>query len=1047
MNVLLISQCSKRALKETRRLLDQFAERRGDRTWQTPITAEGLRTLRKLLRKSARKNTAVACHWIHGHNHSELLWIVGNARRFNQQGATPTNTTSHDMLRANDENDWHTLNEIGLLAQLAALMHDLGKASIAFQQRLKGELTERNAYRHEWVSLRLFQAFVGNDDDTGWLMRLADVEGCDHHVWTDPKRYQRDGLDARDGYPFQHLPPIAQAVGWLIVTHHRLPVVPCNKRGSDEQDWLGKAGEWKTDYLDDPLKWVAHDWNEIRPDPNADIEPYWNLAANLPLDATWRKRAARLAGKLLVWQDAPGHDTPLLDNPWIMHLARLSLMLADHHYSSLTPDSSLRVHGDGHTPLYANTDHASGQMKQPLDEHLIGVAFEAGQIAHALPHIERNLPRLANHRGLRKRSVSPKFRWQDKAADTASALREKALVHGAFIVNMASTGCGKTLGNARIAYALADPQQGMRLTYALGLRTLTMQTGTSYRQDLHLDDDELAVLVGGSASRELFAWYQRQAEQTGSASIQDLIDEDAHVFYEGNSDSDALLSRAMQDPAIRRLLAAPVLTCTVDHMVPATEAQRAGRQIAPMLRLLSSDLVLDELDDYGLSDLPALTRLVHWAGLLGTRVILSSATLPPALVTGMFMAYRQGRKHYLCNRGGNGPQTDAPPDIPCLWVDEFEPHTVSCADVKTFAQAHEIFVAKRCRHLAKAPVLRRGQLWPLDIGTRKIPEQRAAFAAEIRKAALQLHANHGHADPQSNKRVSFGLVRMANITPLFDVARELYRLGAPDDTHIHLCVYHARFPLLQRSAIEATLDATFNRRGDPESVFHLPSIRHALDGHAEQQHIFIVLASPVCEVGRDWDADWAIVEPSSMRSLIQLAGRVQRHRGVPCTTPNMVIFHTNLKHFQGANDHRACFLRPGYEKPGTSKLVSHDLQDLLQPAQWQTIDAVPRVHPAPSCQWRPNSNLADLEHARTTSVMLPLGQTSATLTEQAFLVNTNPRTLLTGVLPQYQPFRASAGRKTHLTFLPDEDDVGEDETCLQLHRVEQVRGPRGKQSL
>ena len=31
MNVLLVSQCSKRALTETRRILDQFAERRGER--------------------------------------------------------------------------------------------------------------------------------------------------------------------------------------------------------------------------------------------------------------------------------------------------------------------------------------------------------------------------------------------------------------------------------------------------------------------------------------------------------------------------------------------------------------------------------------------------------------------------------------------------------------------------------------------------------------------------------------------------------------------------------------------------------------------------------------------------------------------------------------------------------------------------------------------------------------------------------------------------------------------------------------------------------
>ena len=120
MNVLLVSQCDKRALTETRRILDQFAERRGDRTWQTPITQTGLDTLRKLLRKTARKNTAVACHWIRGQDHSELLWIVGNASRFNAQGAVPTDTTSLDVLRREDENDWHSAEDIRLLAQMAA---------------------------------------------------------------------------------------------------------------------------------------------------------------------------------------------------------------------------------------------------------------------------------------------------------------------------------------------------------------------------------------------------------------------------------------------------------------------------------------------------------------------------------------------------------------------------------------------------------------------------------------------------------------------------------------------------------------------------------------------------------------------------------------------------------------------------------------------------------------------------------------------------------------------------------------------------------------
>jgi len=464
---------------------------------------------------------------------------------------------------------------------------------------------------------------------------------------------------------------LAAAVGWLVVTHHRLPVAPCERDDGAQAAWGRRVRHFNPAWLTEPLALVAHDWNEVGQAVEArQIEPYWMPAGPLPvLEPKWRAQASRLAKRLLELRKH--RNTAWLENPYVMHLARLALMLADHHYSSLPLDSSERVEGGGRTALYANSDR-DGRLKQPLDEHLLGVARDAGLVAHALPGFERHLPRLARHRGLRKRSADPRFAWQDRAADAAAALRESAYEHGAFIINMASTGCGKTLANARIAYALADPQHGMRLTYALGLRTLTLQTGRSYRNDLNLDDNDLAIRVGGSASRALFEYYERQAEAQGSASVQRLIEEDSHVLYDGASAEDPLLSRALRDADIRRLLSAPVLVCTVDHMTPATEALRAGRQIAPMLRLMSADLVLDELDDYDLDDMPALARLVYWAGMLGTRVVLSSATLAPALVEGMYLAYRAGRLQYGRNRGSSGGQAGDHLEVPCLWVDEFE---------------------------------------------------------------------------------------------------------------------------------------------------------------------------------------------------------------------------------------------------------------------------------------------------------------------------------------------------------------------------------------
>ena len=381
MNVLLVSQCSKRALTETRRILDQFAERRGERTWQTPITQAGLDTLRKLLRQTARKNTAVVCHWIRGRDHSELLWVVGDASQFNDQGAVPTNTTTSNVLRTGDENAWHHLPHITALAALAALLHDLGKATQAFQDKLKNPgLHERNHYRHEWVSVRLFQAFVGQDDDAGWLQRLADcaAPGTDtkafEALWLNHTdgRLLRDGLDepqAQQRLPFAHLPPLAQAVAWLVFTHHRLPCMPVKQAQGIDTDGLednththrrfgARPSFINTSDLEDVLLRISADWNEPRESvPVATRAAHWHFPHGLPVtQPAWRQQAARYARKLLALSQAPGHSMVLHD-PFAMHLARLCLMLADHHYSSLTDEAQRTPYRNAAYPLYANTRH------------------------------------------------------------------------------------------------------------------------------------------------------------------------------------------------------------------------------------------------------------------------------------------------------------------------------------------------------------------------------------------------------------------------------------------------------------------------------------------------------------------------------------------------------------------------------------------------------------------------------------------------------------------------------------------------------------------
>ena len=427
MNILLVSECSGAARAQTRRILDQFSERRGDGVWQTVITQAGLDTLRKLLRRTARKNTAVACYRMYGAR-TELLWIAGAAGRFGPQGVVPTNRTRRDVLRAADENNWHSLPAISLLARLAALWHDVGKANRQFQRMLRSKTIQKSLIRHEWISLRLFEAFVGGDDDGTWLARMKTSDAAQAgDILARMRRDEVSSLSKDERKPFAALPPLARTVGWLIVGHHRLPVHPNGKKcASEVLEALPYA--------------IVREWNEPGSPPPEEAGAYWDLPDDLfhRLGEKWQKQVRKCAARLLALPAPPNGE-----DPFVLHLARLGLMLADHKVSAepaekdaTPPDATTRKDG-----LYANTG-SGGNLRQTLPEHLTRVEAMCGQVTYALPLFSDELPRLACHRGLQRRSADSRFRWQDKAVEACAAVREHAGTDGVFLLNMASTGCG-----------------------------------------------------------------------------------------------------------------------------------------------------------------------------------------------------------------------------------------------------------------------------------------------------------------------------------------------------------------------------------------------------------------------------------------------------------------------------------------------------------------------------------------------------------------------------------------------------------------------------
>jgi len=955
MMVTFVSQCEKKSLNKTRRVLDAFANRIGNRTWQTVITNEGLIAVKKLLRKTASKNTAVSCHWIRSRSRSEFLWVVGNKDKFNTEGIVPVNYTEQDTSQFMDKHQWKTLIIIKHATAISGLFHDFGKATTLFQKKINPDEKTANyePYRHEWISFRLFQAFVGQQTDKQWLVSLTDIQQNAFDI------LYRDGVKNHISAPeLSKMPPFAQLVAWLILTHHKLPLYPAWKETSPPD--LNNIPVWLEKNF--TALWNSSNCNDE--DQKERIEENWKFC-DLPVKSMqWRSKACELASnakvQLTTWLNQ--EQNWLHEQLFTTHLSRLCLILADHYYSSLSFEELEEIQHkrwcNPHYKVYANTDWIEDkkQYKQQLDEHLIGVAYFASQIAKKLPKLNNSLNALEPNDELtenvgfdepdkqKKKQLKEKYGWQDEARKLTEKIAKDTCQNGFFGINMASTGKGKTRANAKIMVALGITCR-VRFSVALGLRVLTLQTGKEYRDELKLSDEDLAIAVGGIAVRQLFEYQQTQTttrdnqdkklspEESGSESQEEWLDEDMYVHYSGDRIEHSLKDWTKKQRGLDALICAPVLVSTIDHLIPATEGTKGGKQIPATLRLLTSDLVLDEPDDFGLSDLPALCRLVHWAGMLGSRILLSTATIPPAMAYALFQAYQSGWEQYAKANLGDWKK-----EIVCAWFDENDCIDGKFSEFDKFKKAHEKFVNKRVNYLKRLPAKRKAEI--LDV-KKENSDAIKNLAEAIRNGVIRLHQNHGQS--KDGKRISIGLVRMANINPMIGVAKALLKMKLPEingeQIQIHYCIYHSRYPLAIRASIEEKLDRLLNRK-KTEDIWEQAEIREALKKNTEaKHHIFIVLASPVAEVGRDHDYDWAIVEPSSMRSIIQLAGRVLRHREITPDKANILILSRNVK---ALKDKKVCFSRPGFESCDL-KLSKHDLQDILTPDQYEAITAIHRI--------------------------------------------------------------------------------------------------------
>jgi hypothetical protein len=96
---------------------------------------------------------------------------------------------------------------------------------------------------------------------------------------------------------------------------------------------------------------------------------------------------------------------------------------------------------------------------------------------------------------------------------------------------------------------------------------------------------------------------------------------------------------------------------------------------------------------------------------------------------------------------------------------------------------------------------------------------------------------------------------------------------------------------------------------------------------------FIVIATPIEETGRDHSFNWGIGEVSSSMSLVQWAGRINRHNPITISKPNIHVLRFNFKAMRSKHseeDHNEpIYIYPGLEK---EEAIEHnDVERLTHP--------------------------------------------------------------------------------------------------------------------
>lgn len=892
------------------------------------MTQESLDSCLSALRKKASKNTSVSCFKVYSRRRFVLVSQIGSKKGFSSKGSYHVGSTGKSASEIARPEPWMAL--LKMMARMSGFAHDLGKANKQFQAKIRGKSESKSdAIRHEWISLKLTQLLLqGKTWEQAWQdLRLSSnkFDGALSGLSLSGPMFNKESKKTLFNEPLD-------AVMYSILTHHGLLESEEEKAVAYTPTPFGRhIRQSSQEAFEEVLSLFE---SEYSPSVLADIVKIGRRIQKNPGSTTLSPQAIR----------------------GLATFARIALIFSDHEVSSRICGAKHPSMSASKTKTYANSlrrvqqsrpnsiekaDSASSQgLNQTLDYHLEEVGAMADKfcdemfnLQHALPLIS---PQVIDEILTPASDLSP-YSWQDRAREFV--LERKDSQTPALILNIAETGAGKTISNLKLAVTCSP--ESPRVSFAYNLQTLTLQSGSEYKKIFREDEAEVSVVVGDKGVRALFeASEQQEQDEDGNAPLEQF-----EVMGEPPVRTPEILSRLFPDGSTdSKILNAPCLVSTIDYLINAGEPFEQANHVKAMLRVMSSDLILDEVDSFDPRALVAVCRIIELSALCGRSVVCSSATVSPSIAQHLVDAFASGAAMRAAIGMGKTNKTF---DFFC--VDNYGVGFVHCsadADIgKSMQAATQCFkthIERIQNRIAEREIIKRAKiipsLWVLAGKQNDFKSfgqiGRATYCESVQAQVNEFHENLSWMC--GGKRVSFGLVRMANIASAINVAERLSK-----DPRNKVCVYHSEELRYTRSKKEEQLDLLLNRKAVDYAGFLSQQVEITKHFGQEANVRFVVVATPVEEAGKDHDFDWAIIDPSSTGSIIQTAGRVNRHRKQTSVFHNVAILQYNYKACKNLEGNegsleiiknklkKAAFIRPGNEPEKTNAPFPKSMSSLL----------------------------------------------------------------------------------------------------------------------